>query len=71
MNYFSNNTMFDIYENTFCNRCVHGNGKYPIVMLHYLWNYDQHSDSGKPVNEVAYTVRVALNAFIPKLDKPP
>lgn len=60
--YFANGTHGELYEEKWCNRCIHqGNHlegeSCPIWILHLLWNDEQHKDEVK---------RAALDQFIPR-----
>ena len=58
MGYFSNGTEGMMYQEAYCNRCVHDrNDDCPIWSLHLLWNAEQHDDKGK---------KMALDMFIPQ-----
>lgn len=61
MAYFSNATEQEIYEEQYCNRCVHGGREEgcPVMNLHWQWNYQQHGDKEKAA---------ILNGFIPRED---
>lgn len=49
MGYFSNGTEGMIYEEQYCQSCVHGDDDdgCPIMMVHLLWNYDQIDEDEK------------------------
>ncbi len=56
MAYFSNGTEGMSYEEEYCLHCVHFE-TCPILVLHYMWNYDANRDETK---------KTALNTFIPR-----
>lgn len=43
MGYFSNGTEGDIYEEKYCNKCVHLLEQYgcPCLLAHLMWNYEE------------------------------
>ena len=46
MGYFSNGTEGEMYEEQYCNRCIHQNGPdgesgCAVMLAHLLWNYDE------------------------------
>lgn len=60
--YFSNGQHGDLYEEKWCNRCIHqGDDEQgescPVWMLHFMWNDEWHDDETK---------RAALDWFIPR-----
>ena len=62
MAYFANGSEGDCYEAAYCNRCIHQRDAdkgecCPVLMLHLLWNYEQHSNEDKAL---------ALNLLIPR-----
>ena len=67
MAYFSNGAEGEMYEERYCNRCIHG-PEYdsvppvdcPILTLHSVWNYDA-IDKNRNGRDKKY----ALEMFIP------
>lgn len=60
MGYFANSIEAQLYEERFCNKCIHYNNECPILFLHGLWNYEA---VGKNKDE---TKETTLNSFIPR-----
>ena len=60
MGYFANGTEGDIYEERYCNRCVHRGGC-AVYFLHLDWNYEQHKDD--PTSQAK---AFALDLLIPR-----
>ncbi len=57
MGYFANGTAGEVYEETYCMRCVHYSAEIcPVFRLHMDWDSAQENDLVK---------RSALNSFIP------
>lgn len=59
MGYFSNGTEGHMYEVRYCQRCIHYDDC-PILVLHMLWNYEQHGD-----DELSQAKKMALGMLIP------
>ena len=68
MGYFSNGTEGEIYEETFCARCVHYDNEIgedtpcPIWMAHFLYAYDL-------CNKEDHPGKVMLDMFIPRKEE--
>lgn len=58
MGYFSNGTEQIMYEEDYCDKCVH-RVDCPIMTLHLLWNYDAVGENADK------TKAFALNELIP------
>lgn len=57
MGYFSNGEEGERYQAEYCERCLHDvNQDCPILLIHLLFNYDQHRDEN---------LKTVLDAFIP------
>lgn len=41
MGYFSNGTEGELYEERYCNRCIHQDDPCAVWLLHMLHNYDE------------------------------
>jgi hypothetical protein len=65
--YFSNSTENDIYQASYCEKCVHFSldDECPVMFLHAIWNYDA---VGRSADE---TKAAALENFIPTIAQPP
>lgn len=65
MGYFSNGTEGDMYEEKYCEKCVHygeaGEGC-TVLILHTIWNYDQIN----PNDDHATAKKWALDTLIPR-----
>lgn len=60
MAYFPNGTSGQMYQEQYCDNCIHDkNNDCPILLLHLLWNYDQQEDETK---------RRTLETFIPSTE---
>ena len=58
MGYFANGTEGEMYEASYCDRCLHSeNNDCPIMALHLDWNYEQNKDANK---------KRILDMFIPR-----
>ena len=44
MGYFANGTEGQMYEEQYCERCIHGGWTCPIWTLHMMHNYEQHKE---------------------------
>ena len=53
MAYFSNGTDGDCYDKKYCSRCVHNQGKCPILFLHLDWNYEAVGKDADPAKAAA------------------
>lgn len=63
MGYFANGTEGLLFEEQYCERCVHyvadpESGTCPVWMAHLLYNYEQHSNEA---------VKVILGLLIPRI----
>ena len=56
MAYFANGTEGQMYEEEYCERCIHGDGC-SVWMLHLMLNYDQHDEP---------KIAEMLNTLIPR-----
>lgn len=60
MAYFPNGTSGQMYQEKYCDNCIHDKkNDCPILLLHLLWNYEQQEDETK---------RRTLEAFIPSTE---
>ncbi len=72
MAYFANGTDGMIYEEKYCDHCLHfgdedGIEGCPILLIHDLYNYDQC----KPRSTVEKTIKEILELLIPTMDSYP
>lgn len=56
MGYFSNATENDLYQEQWCNRCIHrgpddGPGC-PIMGVHFLYNYEQYKRGNETIRDI-------------------
>ena len=58
MGYFSNGTEGCMYEERYCEKCMHYE-ECAVLIAHMLFNYDQHDNE---------QLKEALNVFIPMSD---
>jgi len=56
MAYFSSGSEVEDYRERWCVRCIHY-PMCPILLLHSIWNYEQHDNEDK---------KEALDTFIPR-----
>lgn len=61
MGYFSNGTEGDMFEATYCNKCVHEDDEKgcPVMLAHILYSYDL-------CNETKHPGKVMLDMLIPR-----
>ena len=68
MGYFPNGTAGEMYEAKWCSRCVHHLGgeheSCPIMVLHFLWNYDACNGNEEDATDLAKARHLALGVFI-------
>lgn len=51
MGYFSNGTEGELYQEKYCNRCMHDKNKNcPIWLAHLLYNYELCNSKNNPLN---------------------
>ena len=58
MGYFSNGTEGEMYQEKWCDRCLHrGDDSCAVWLVHLTHNYDQHKDK---------ILKLALDTLIPR-----
>lgn len=71
MAYFANGTEAMMYEDKYCDKCVHNHPDYgcPCLIAHMLWNYDECNNADSilhkmiPVRKDAFADRCTF--FVP------
>lgn len=69
MAYFSNGSEGEYYEEKWCLRCVHygdGGDLCPVLVLHFMWNYDACNGDRPGASPEVAAKHTALNTLWPR-----
>lgn len=70
MAYFSNGTEGMMYEERYCDKCLHSTNEddemygCPVLDLHLFWNYEQNTGHPEKDTELSNAKTFALEMFI-------
>lgn len=62
MGYFSNCEEGLIYEQEYCDNCVHNHAKYgcPVLNAHKLWNYDECNKPDSILHKIIPRIKIDI-----------